>query len=47
LTTFSIANDVSKYFAIIPAASGGTLAALKALNVMHLATPESAVLSAV
>ena len=47
LTTFSIANDVSKYFAIIPAAFGGTLPALKALNVMHLATPESAVLSAV
>jgi K+-transporting ATPase ATPase B chain len=47
LTTFSIANDVSKYFAIIPAAFGSTLPALKALNVMHLATPESAVLSAV
>jgi len=47
LTTFSIANDVSKYFAIIPAAFGGTFPALQALNVMRLATPESAVLSAV
>jgi potassium-transporting ATPase ATP-binding subunit len=47
LTTFSIANDVSKYFAIIPAAFVGTYPALKALNIMHLATPESAVLSAV
>jgi len=47
LTTFSIANDVSKYFAIIPAAFAGTYPALKALNIMHLSTPESAVLSAV
>ncbi len=47
LTTFSIANDVSKYFAIIPAAFVGTYPALKALNIMHLATPSSAVLSAV
>lgn len=47
LTTFSIANDVSKYFAIIPAAFVGTYPALKALNIMHLATPASAVMSAV
>jgi K+-transporting ATPase ATPase B chain len=47
LTTFSIANDVSKYFAIIPAAFASTYPALGALNIMHLATPESAVLSAV
>jgi K+-transporting ATPase ATPase B chain len=47
LTTFSIANDVAKYFAIIPAAFAGTYPALNALNVMHLATPESAILSAV
>ncbi len=47
LTTFSIANDVSKYFAIIPAAFVGTYPCLKALNIMHLATPASAVLSAV
>ena len=47
LTTFSIANDVSKYFAIIPAAFVGTYPALGALNIMHLATPESAILSAV
>ncbi len=47
LTTFSIANDVSKYFAIIPAAFASTYPALNALNIMHLATPESAVLSAV
>jgi K+-transporting ATPase ATPase B chain len=47
LTTFSIANDVSKYFAIIPAAFVGTYPVLKALNIMHLATPQSAVLSAV
>ncbi len=47
LTTFSIANDVAKYFAIIPAAFVGTYPALGALNVMRLATPESAVLSAV
>jgi K+-transporting ATPase ATPase B chain len=47
LTTFSIANDVSKYFAIIPAAFATTYPALGALNIMRLATPESAVLSAV
>ncbi len=47
LTTFSIANDVSKYFAIIPAAFATTYPALGALNIMHLATPESAILSAV
>jgi K+-transporting ATPase ATPase B chain len=47
LTTFSIANDVAKYFAIIPAAFAPTYPALNVLNVMHLATPDSAVLSAV
>lgn len=47
LTTFSIANDVAKYFAIIPAMFAGTFPVLNALNVMHLRTPESAVLSAV
>ncbi|HEY2991751.1 MAG TPA: potassium-transporting ATPase subunit KdpB [Methylomirabilota bacterium] len=47
LTTFSIANDVAKYFAIIPAAFATTYPALGTLNVMHLATPESAILSAV
>ena len=47
LTTFSIANDVSKYFAIIPAAFASTYPALKTLNFMHLATPQSAVMSAV
>ncbi|MFO1399084.1 MAG: potassium-transporting ATPase subunit KdpB [Burkholderiales bacterium] len=47
LTTFSIANDVAKYFAIIPAAFATTYPALMALNVMHLATPASAILSAV
>jgi K+-transporting ATPase ATPase B chain len=47
LTTFSIANDVSKYFAIIPAAFVGTYPQLAALNVMHLHSPASAVLSAV
>jgi K+-transporting ATPase ATPase B chain len=47
LTTFSIANDVSKYFAIIPAAFASTYPALGALNLMRLATPQSAVLSAV
>jgi K+-transporting ATPase ATPase B chain len=47
LTTFSIANDVAKYFAIIPAAFATTYPALAVLNVMHLATPESAILSAV
>ncbi|HQT25610.1 MAG TPA: potassium-transporting ATPase subunit KdpB, partial [Burkholderiales bacterium] len=47
LTTFSIANDISKYFAIVPAAFVSTYPALGALNVMHLATPASAILSAV
>ncbi|MBX5448552.1 potassium-transporting ATPase subunit KdpB [Thermogemmatispora sp.] len=47
LTTFSIANDVAKYFAIIPAAFSATYPQLNALNVMGLATPHSAVLSAV
>ncbi len=47
LTTFSISNDISKYFAIIPAAFVGTYPALGKLNIMHLATPASAVLSAV
>ncbi|MEN6630089.1 MAG: potassium-transporting ATPase subunit KdpB [Sulfuricella sp.] len=47
LTTFSIANDVAKYFAIIPAAFVTTYPALGTLNVMHLATPASAILSAV
>ncbi|MEW5835900.1 MAG: potassium-transporting ATPase subunit KdpB [Pseudomonadota bacterium] len=47
LTTFSIANDIAKYFAIIPAAFASTYPALNALNVMHLATPRSAILSAV
>jgi K+-transporting ATPase ATPase B chain len=47
LTTFSIANDVAKYFAIIPAAFASTYPSLETLNVMHLASPESAILSAV
>jgi len=47
LTTFSIANDVAKYFAIIPAAFAATYPQLNALNVMGLATPASAILSAV
>jgi K+-transporting ATPase ATPase B chain len=47
LTTFSIANDVSKYFAIIPAVFVGTYPVLGKLNVMQLATPTSAILSAV
>jgi K+-transporting ATPase ATPase B chain len=47
LTTFSVANDVAKYFAIIPAMFAGAFPVLGALNVMHLATPESAILSAV
>jgi K+-transporting ATPase ATPase B chain len=47
LTTFSIANDVAKYFAIIPAAFATTYPALNALNIMKLASPESAILSAV
>jgi K+-transporting ATPase ATPase B chain len=47
LTTFSIANDVAKYFAIIPAAFASTYPQLGVLNVMCLATPQSAILSAV
>lgn len=47
LTTFSIANDVSKYFAIIPAAFATTYPVLNALNIMQLKTPQSAILSAV
>jgi K+-transporting ATPase ATPase B chain len=47
LTTFSIANDVAKYFAIIPAMFLGVFPVLGALNIMHLHSPESAILSAV
>ncbi len=47
LTTFSIANDVAKYFAILPAAFVATYPALGALNIMGLHSPESAILSAV
>jgi K+-transporting ATPase ATPase B chain len=47
LTTFSLANDVAKYFAIIPAAFASTYPVLESLNVMGLATPHSAILSAV
>jgi K+-transporting ATPase ATPase B chain len=47
LTTFSIANDIAKYFAIIPAAFVMSYPQLAALNVMHLASPNSAILSAV
>jgi potassium-transporting ATPase ATP-binding subunit len=47
LTTFSIANDVAKYFAIIPAMFVVALPALAAINVMHLHSPHSAILSAV
>jgi K+-transporting ATPase ATPase B chain len=47
LTTFSIANDVAKYFAIIPAAFASTYPQLGVLNIMGLATPQSAILSAV
>jgi len=47
LTTFSIANDVAKYFAIIPALFAGTLPWLKAMDIMHLHSPTSAILSAV
>jgi K+-transporting ATPase ATPase B chain len=47
LTTFSIANDIAKYFAIIPAAFATTYPVLDALNIMRLATPQSAILSAV
>jgi K+-transporting ATPase ATPase B chain len=47
LTTFSIANDIAKYFAIIPAAFATTYPALNTLNIMHLGSPHSAILSAV
>jgi K+-transporting ATPase ATPase B chain len=47
LTTFSIANDVAKYFAILPAIFVASLPALGALNIMHLANPKSAILSAI
>src|ERR1700687_2266928 len=47
LTTFSIANDVAKYFAIIPAMFAGAFPQLNVINVMRLATPQSAILSAV
>jgi K+-transporting ATPase ATPase B chain len=47
LTTFSVANDIAKYFAIIPAMFVATYPGLQALNVMHLASPNSAILSAV
>jgi K+-transporting ATPase ATPase B chain len=47
LTTFSVANDVAKYFAILPAAFAATYPALKALDIMGLTSPTSAILSAV
>jgi K+-transporting ATPase ATPase B chain len=47
LTTFSVANDVAKYFAIIPAAFAATYPQLAVLDVMHLHSPRSAILSAV
>lgn len=47
ITTFSIANDVAKYFAIVPALFIRSIPALQALNLMHLKSPESAILSAV
>jgi K+-transporting ATPase ATPase B chain len=47
LTTFSIANDVAKYFAVVPAMLMATFPAIAPLNIMHLRTPESAILSAV
>ncbi len=47
LTTFSIANDVAKYFAIVPALFAAAIPGLNALNIMHLSSPESAILSAV
>lgn len=46
LTTFSLANDVSKYFAILPALFAATLPAMATLNVMHLSSPRNAVLAA-
>lgn len=47
VTTFSIVNDVAKYFAIVPALFAASIPGLNALNIMHLANPESAILSAV
>lgn len=47
ITTFSIANDVAKYFAIVPALFASAIPGLKALDIMHLHSPESAILSAV
>ena len=47
LTTFSITNDIAKYFAILPAAFAGTYPVLNTLNIMHLSTHRSAILSAV
>jgi K+-transporting ATPase ATPase B chain len=47
LTTFSLANDVAKYFAILPAAFATTYPNLRVLDVMHLASPHSAILAAV
>jgi K+-transporting ATPase ATPase B chain len=47
LTTFSIANDVAKYFAIVPALFIASIPALQALNIMHLKSPQSAILSAI
>src|SRR6202035_306483 len=47
LTTFSIANDVAKYFAIVPALFAGTLPWLSVIDIMHLHSPTSAILSAV
>jgi K+-transporting ATPase ATPase B chain len=47
LTTFSVANDVAKYFAIIPAMFAGAFPVLNVLNIMGLKTPQSAILSAV
>jgi len=47
LTTFSISNDVAKYFAIIPAMFAGAFPVLNALNIMFLHSPQSAILSAV
>mgnify|MGYP007127660843 CR=1 FL=1 len=47
LTTFSIANDVAKYFAIVPALFIASIPALQSLNIMQLKSPESAILSAV
>ncbi len=46
LTTFSLANDVSKYFAILPALFAAAIPQMQVLNVMHLASPNSAILSA-